>query len=143
MSPAQVDAKNERKVYVTLYPPSPRRNKAKYKFAVGDTVRISSARLAFAKGYRQKWSEEIFKVVKLYPTDPPTYGLTDYEGEAITGKFYAEELQKVVKEEFRIEKVLKTRRRGKKTDRRSEYYVKWLGYPDKFNSWVTDIKTLG
>ena len=142
MSPTQVDAKNERKVYKTLYPPT-QRKKVRYKFSVGDTVRISSARIAFAKGYRQKWSEEIFKVVKLYPTDPPTYGLTDYDGESIAGKFYVEELQKVVKEEFRIEKVLKTRYRGKKADQRTEYYVKWLGYPDKFNSWVTDIKTLG
>jgi hypothetical protein len=21
-------------------------------------------------------------------------------------------------------------------NKRKEYYVKWLGYPDKFNSWV-------
>ena len=70
-----------------------------------------------------------------YPTDPPTYGLTDYEGEKIRGKFYAEELQKVVKDIFRIEKVLKTRKRLGKT----EYFVSWLGYPAKFNSWVTDI----
>ena len=64
----------------------------------------------------------------------------DYSEEPIAGKFYAEELQKVApKEEFRIEKVLRTRRRGGMT----EHLVKWLGYQDKFNSWVHDIKALG
>ena len=63
-----------------------------------------------------------------------TYGLPDYTSARIKGQFYAE-LQKVAKEVFRIEKVLKTRVRSGRT----EYYVKWLGYSDKFNSWVDDI----
>ena len=33
---------------------------------------------------------------------------------------------------YRVEKVISSRMRNK----RKEYYVKWLGYPDKFNSWV-------
>jgi hypothetical protein len=77
----------------------------------------------------------VFKVKILHPTDPPTYGLTDYDGEDIKGKFYKEELQKVVKEAFRIENVIKTRRRAGKT----EYFVKWLGYPEKFNTWVDHL----
>ena len=137
MAPVKVDAETEAVVYKTLYPPIKRKT-IEYKFNVGDVVRISSARQAFSKGYRQKWSEEIFTVVKRHPTDPPTYSLTDYEGEEISGKFYTEELQKVVKEEFKIEKVLRTRRRGGKI----EHFVKWLGYPEKFNSWVSDIKRL-
>jgi len=138
MAPAEVTEKNEAKVYKALYPST--KTKLAYKFSVGDTVRISSARQAFVKGYRQKWSEEIFKVSKRYPTNPWTYGIVDYSEEPIAGKFYAEELQKVApKEEFRIEKVLRTRRKGGK----AEHLVKWLGYPDKFNLWVCDIKALG
>jgi hypothetical protein len=34
-----------------------------------------------------------------------------------------------------VEKVLKTRKRNGKL----EYFVKWRGYPDKFNSWTTDV----
>jgi hypothetical protein len=37
-----------------------------------------------------------------------------------------------------VEKVLKTRKRNGKL----KYFVKWKGYPDKFNSWTTDVYTL-
>jgi hypothetical protein len=59
----------------------------------------------------------------------------DYEGEELEGTFYEQELQKVNKSDsdyYRVEKVLRSRMRNK----RKEYYVKWLRYPDKFNSWV-------
>ncbi len=36
---------------------------------------------------------------------------------------------------YEIEKVLKTRKR----DGQVEYYVNWKDYPNKFNSWVTDV----
>ena len=109
--------------------------KAKAKFKVGDTVRISSARRIFVKGYRDKWSQEVFIVSNIHNTIPITYGLVDYADEDIKGKFYAEELQKVVKQVFKIEKVLRTRKKAGKI----EYYVKWVGYPDKFNSWTDHI----
>ena len=62
--------------------------------------------------------------------------------ESIDGYFYEVELQRVTKDAesaFRIEKVLKRRRRQGE----QEIYVKWLGWPAKFNSWVkeTDIQT--
>lgn len=42
--------------------------------------------------------------------------------------FYQKELQKTTQEIYRIEKII--RKRGK------ESLIKWLGYPDTFNSWV-------
>jgi hypothetical protein len=33
---------------------------------------------------------------------------------------------------YRVEEVLRSRLRNK----RKEYFVKWMGYPDKFNYWV-------
>jgi len=58
-------------------------------------------------------------------------------GDDIKGSFYEQEVQKVVGADdvYEIEKVLKTRRRGGKI----EYFVKWKGYPEKFNSWVTEV----
>jgi hypothetical protein len=58
-------------------------------------------------------------------------------GEALSGKFYEAELQKVTKTDdiFKVERVLKTRKRKGKV----EYFVKWLGYPEKFNSWTFDV----
>ena len=39
---------------------------------------------------------------------------------------------------YEVENVLDTRKRRGKT----EYFVKWVGYPDKFNSWVTNLQNL-
>ena len=72
-------------------------------------------------------------MTKILYTDPPTYKISDYNGEEIQGTFYEQELQKTTQEIFRIEKII--RKRGNKS------FVKWLGYPESFNSWV-DNKTL-
>jgi hypothetical protein len=139
MAPVEVDDHNESQVRERLLTsPHQKQLTGKPRFTVGDTVRISGARQrAFAKGYRDKWSEEVFKVIKIYNTQPTTYGLTDTLDETIKGKFYQDELQKVRKDVFQIEKIIRTRRRRGKT----EYYVKWVGYSDKFNSWVDNIST--
>lgn len=50
-------------------------------------------------------------------------------GEEIKGSFYEQELQKAKQQIFRIEKVIK---KNKKMA-----LVKWKGYPDKFNSWIS------
>ena len=135
MAPNQVTRVNEDEIrkrnFVPKRPPV-------WKLKIGDKVRISKGKRDFKKGYLANWSAEIFSVVSRHPSDPPVYEIEDYSGEKIRGKFYDFELQKVIKEDdvYKIEKVLKTRKRnGKK-----EYYVKWFDYPDKFNSWVTDIK---
>ena len=68
------------------------------------------------------------------PRDPPVYKLKDYDGEEFKGKFYDKELQKVVKSDdvYEVGKILKKRDRG----RNVQYLVKWLGFSNKFNSWV-------
>ncbi len=135
MAPSEVDARTEAIVRGRLY--GPEKIGTALKYAVGDKVRISKARRIFKKGYLPGWTEEIFVVSARLRTDPPTYELNDSDGEPVKGKFYEEELQKIVKYDdvYRVEKVLRTRRRaGKK-----EYFVKWKGYPNKFNSWVANI----
>lgn len=90
----------------------------------------------FQKGY---WTDKIFEISDKYPTYPVTYELKDLSGESIKGKFYEQEIQRVEKRDddlFEIEKILKTRKRGS----RVEYYVKWKGYPEKFNSWTSDLQ---
>jgi hypothetical protein len=63
--------------------------------------------------------------------------LNDLAGESIKGKFYEQELQKVDKRDdvYRVEKILKTRKRNGQV----QYFIKWLGFPDKFNSWTDDV----
>ena len=78
----------------------------------------------------QNWTEEIFVVDEYLNTNPVTYKLVDLLGEKITGSFYEAELSPSSQDVFRIEKVLRRDQKKKKA------FVKWKGYPDKFNSWV-------
>ena len=131
-APSQVNKDNEAAVRARMYGeevPSPA------KLKMGDKVRISKTRRAFDKGYLPNWTEEIFTITEALRTTPPTYKIKDYDDEEIVGSFYDKELQLVTSGDvFKIEKIMSTRKRkGVK-----EYFVKWRGYPDKFNSWVKE-----
>jgi len=137
MSPDQVNKENEQQVRMRLFPEKTKQ-KTRWHFNIGDQVRMASHRTsAFTKGYTVKWSRELFIVVKREKTEPPTYRLQDLMGETIKGRFYANELQLSASPElYRIEKIL-TSRRG--VDGKVRHYVKWMGYPTKFNSWINEI----
>jgi hypothetical protein len=112
MTPADVNLKNERRVWEHLYGeellkiPNENRRKplknVKPRFNVGDHVRVS-----------------------------------DSEGELLEGIFYHEELSPVrfatEGKIYAVEKVIKeeTRKDGKKY-----LFVKWRGYPDSQNEWI-------
>ncbi|GFV51084.1 uncharacterized transposon-derived protein F54H12.3 [Trichonephila clavipes] len=88
-------------------------------------------------GYEQNWRRELFIVFEIVQRIPIVYRLKDLQGEEIKGTYYEAELQKVVDSGFYpVENVIKQRKRGGIT----EYFVKFLGYPEKFNDWVTDIQ---
>ena len=111
------------------------------KFKPGDRVRFSKLKTRFTRSYLPQAQHEIMKVSAVFKHLPRVlYQLESLSGEIIEGKFYQEELTKVVnQDEYLIEKVLK--KKGKKL------FVKWLGYPDSSNSWintndVTSIKDI-
>ena len=91
MKPANVNHSNSNLVWVTLYGsalgelPLP-------KFRIGDTVRVRKYKRIFSKGYQANFTEEIFKIVKVFRDDPNMYEIEDHEGEPIIGKFYEDEL---------------------------------------------------
>ena len=129
MTPVKASKKeNELTVWRNLYPEHLEIHDINPKFSVGDRVRISKKKKTFEKGYTTRWTEEIFTIVEVKRSRPPTYKIADLNGEEIKGSFYEPELQKTSQEIFRIEKVIK---RGKKKS-----LVKWKGYSDDFNSWV-------
>lgn len=90
--PANVTTADEAEIYKRLYSYS---KIDKFRFEVGDLVRISKANRVFRKGYLPGWTEEVFKILKRYPTTPHTYVLCDLNGKEIDGRFYNEELQKI------------------------------------------------
>lgn len=105
----------------------------KMKYRLGDIVRISKYKGVFDKGYTPSWSTELFKISKVNITNPPTYLLESLEGQPIKGCFYEAELQKTSSPDiYLVEKILRKRRQNH-TD---QLFVKWLGFPNQFNSWI-------
>ncbi|GFQ89978.1 uncharacterized transposon-derived protein F54H12.3 [Trichonephila clavata] len=135
MAPSQVTREVEPQIFKKLY--GFLEKNPKLILNKGDLVRISKANKTFRRGYLPGWSDEVFRVTKVYFSHPTTFELQDLKSEAIKGRFYAEELQKISKRSddyWRIEKVLKTKGIGRK----KEYYVKWQGFDERFNSWVKE-----
>jgi len=131
MTPVQASLKeNEVAVWTNLYGHAVPKVTPKVmpKFSVGDRVRITKKKNIFENGYTPRWTEEVFTISSIQYTDPPTYKISDFDGEEIQRTFYEQELQKISQEIYRIEKVI--RKRGNRS------LVKWLGYPESFNSWV-------
>lgn len=147
MTPSQVTKGHvERRLWWHLYKPTEDyldikgkpKNKIRYTRKVGDYVRISHKIKTFERGHDEKWTTEIFKIVgRLEHSGIPKYRLEDLQGENIKGTFYDGELQKVPYSEdnsFEVEEIVE--RRGRGDDR--EVFVKWTGWPDKFNSWIPE-----
>lgn len=128
MKPVDVKKKHEKILLETAY------NQIKLidhnqKFKVGDHVRISKVRGVFDKQYTPNWSTEIFQVKKIQLTNPSTYLLQDEQKKDIKGAFYNEQLLKVkYPDAYLVEKVVKKNK--------NKVLVKWLGFSDKFNSWI-------
>lgn len=93
-----------------------KRTKQIFKYKIGDDVRISQLKHPFQRDYQQKWTEEYFKVSNRCKRDGiSVYKIKDMAEDPIEGTFYESELQKVVKSGdilYRVEKVLKKRKRG-------------------------------
>ena len=68
----------------------------KPKFKLGDRVRISKYDLPFRKGYKPRFTEEVYEIVAISSRKPPTYTIKDEQDEIIRGKFHQKELIKVI-----------------------------------------------
>ncbi len=143
MKPADVNKSNKDQVWITLYGHI-QGDFSIPKFKVDDTVRISKYKSIFDKGYESNFTEEIFKIAKVFRGDPNMYELVEASGsgvsepEPIIGKIYEEELLAINKTDdvYRVEKILR-RQKG-------QVLVKWAGYDSKHNSWIPikDIQPL-
>ena len=133
MTPTEASKKEyEKQVFANLYGDLIYLKPKNPKFSIGDKVRISKyKRPVFNKGYTPNWTEEVFVVDKEMLTKPVTYYIVDLLGENVEGSFYEKELQKAKQQTFRIEKVVR------RDNKKKKILVKWKGYSDKFNSWVS------
>ena len=144
MAPQEVNETNESTLWKQLYLPhksnkiEASHNKTKrYKFAVGDTVRISFLKKTFSREYDQKWTDEIFIISKCFRREGlPVYKLKNFNGkQEISGTFYQQELQKVKISShklYKIDKILSSKTvKGKR-----QYLVSWAGWGPEYNSYV-------
>jgi hypothetical protein len=139
-TPNQVNKADEAEIFLNLYKyriEDGNKELINLKFEIGNKVRICKIKKTFEKGYLPNFTIEIFIIDKILPSHPPTYIIKDLLGEEIEGTFYETELQKVLEDVepvYRIEKIIQK----KKVKNNTKYLVKWLGYPDKFNSWIEE-----
>lgn len=144
MAPCQVNKNNEEQLWIHLYGKkvskgiTHSRNGLKEK----DPVRISKVKGIFEKGETPNWSEELFHVLRSEPCPAGlerVYKLADWNGEPIDGIFYEKEVQSVEPSDlFFVERIIQKR----KLHNRNQCFVKWRGWPDKFNSWIDEEEVI-
>ena len=102
----------------------------KPKFKVNDTVRISKNKYTFSKGYKPQWSTELFKISKVFQSDPVTYNIKDDQNNIVLGRFYNQELLKTdFPNTYLVERIIKKDK--------NKIFVKWLGFDTSHNSWIS------
>ena len=145
--PAQVTKANEKKIFKHLYGKvlASRKNKPRFRFKIGDLVRISKFKPTFTKGYLKNFTEEFFKVTDCVPSVPVTYRITDLQDILIHGIFYEAQLQRIrlsdQNKAYKIE-ILKTRKTKAGSN---EFLVHYLGWPQSYDQWVskTQLEKVG
>jgi hypothetical protein len=96
MRPVDVHSGNARTVWATVYG-VPKPKPVKFKFKVGDHVRMTKEKGKLTKGYKANFTTEVFVVRECLARLPPVYRLDDLHGEDISGVFYNQELVEVYK----------------------------------------------
>lgn len=137
--PAEVNKENAHHIIHRLYKDIRNKKPPKFKFEIGDKVRLSKRKGTFEKGYESNWTREIFVVSSRDARPLPIYKIKDLNDQPIGGIFYEKQLQKVVEPDaFKIEKILRWRGKGK----RKQALIKWLGYGHEFDQWIDEAQLI-
>ncbi len=135
--PSEINESNESETWHHLYD---KENipTSKFKFNMGDHVRISAEKSKLQKGYLPNYTDEIFVVAeRLEHRRPVAYRLADLESEPIEGIFYEPELVKVIQSvgPYReIEKIIRTQKKNGFL----YHLVKWKNEPPNKKCWVSE-----
>ena len=126
--------KDDRKKYI--------KNKKLPKFRKGDIVKIFKKKGIFTRGFNQSVTKEYFTIYHIdRRLSKDRYYLKDLMGERIIGSFYSEYLVPFTPPtdggEYRIDPNFRDFKR-KRIRGVPHIWVKWLGWPSKFNQWVPE-----
>ena len=126
--------KDDRKKYI--------KDKKLPKFRKGDIVKIFKKKGIFTRGFNQSVTKEYFTIYHIdRRLSKDRYYLKDLMGERIIGSFYSEYLVPFTPPtdggEYRIDPNFRDFKR-KRIRGVPHIWVKWLGWPSKFNQWVPE-----
>lgn len=102
----------------------------KFKFRLGQTVRVSRLVSGLSKAYDGTFSDEVFKIVARRYSRPPSYELTDILNNEVKGQFYEPELVSAddrPDQNYMVNNVIR-RYTDPKTKTRMAT-VNWVGWP--------------
>lgn len=124
-------------IFRKRYQEAAKHRKTNLPFKVGDLVRIKTDPKKISsssRAYAEQFKGEYFRIIRINRTLPiALYYLRSTDtGENIEGGFYANELQKLQGEMYKIERVLNRRTRNG----RRELLVKWKYFGDRWNQWI-------
>ena len=140
MRPIDVTVGNQAQVRKNIYGVMSTTER-RFQYNIGDWVRISYLKRTFQREYDEQWTRELFKVVgRSRMQGKPMYTLQDYAGDPVEGTFYPEELQPATigaNDIYKIEKIIRQRKLKRQP---KQYLVKWTGWPDKFNSFISEAE---
>ena len=123
------------------------KNKKPSKFTLGQFVKVFAKKNIFSRGFNQNVTKEYFQIYHIYRNlSKDRYYLKDLAGDKVLGSFYEEYLipfQAADEAVFKLDPNHKDFRR-KNIRGIPHIFVKWLGWPKKFNQWVpaNDIQHL-
>ena len=156
MSPDEAeDEENHAAIYKKLLRKYTKDDRIKYiknkklpKFRKGDIVKIFKKKGIFTRGFNHSVTKEYFTIYHIdRRLSKDRYYLKDLMGERIIGSFYSEYLVPFTPPtdggEYRIDPNFSDFKR-KRIRGVPHIWVKWLGWPSKFNQWVpeADIRHL-
>ena len=110
----------------------------KFKYNIGDKVRVSHLSKPFQRSYDEQFTPEVFTVVKKIERQGlPLYELEDCAKDKIEGRWYEQELTLFPKGDeqiWKIEQVFRNKKR--KIGGKLHYLVSWKGFPEKCATYV-------
>ena len=103
------------------------------KFNVGYWVVLQREKQTFEHGFTPRWTREMFQISKkCFKHGHVMFHLQDSQGEQVEGSWLSDQLQEISGKDG-INKVVE-----EVVDRQpGQVKVKYLGYPDKYNQWVS------
>ena len=124
------------------------KNKTKSKYRLNQFVKIFRKKGIFSRGFHQNVTKEYFRIYHIDRNlSKDRYYLKDIQGDKIIGSFYEEYLVPYIPPKDEATYRLDPSFQGYKLKNIrgvSHIFVKWLGWPHKFNQWIPldDVRSL-